>query len=135
MLNRFEKISPNEALNNALNLKDLAKDLKDSLKIKNFKISSFEARLNVLLNEALRLADMTKIPAIKAEEVNNQVAKILLIFSSLNEKINTVYIQEKFEDEINVEDLNTNLRLKKLESKLGKSLKANKNLSIPPPKK
>lgn len=113
-LERFEKISPDETLSNALELKDLVKMAKDSISIEILKTSAFKARLNVLENEALRLADMTYIPAITAKEVNNQVAKILLVFGSLNTKINTTYTQKRFNDEI---DLNSFFKLDSAETK------------------
>lgn len=102
-LDRFKKITPNEALNFAIELKDLTKKLKDSIKIKDFKTASFKARVNVLENEALRLADMTLIPAITAKEVNTQIDKYLLVFSSLNDKINTIYQKKEFDKEVNLD--------------------------------
>lgn len=101
-LHRFETSSPNEALNNAVELKDLVKKVKDSIDHKLFKTSSFRSRLNVLENEVLRLVDMTKIPSITANEVNNQVSKTLLIFGSVNAKINAVFAQQKMEEAIDL---------------------------------
>lgn len=101
-LKRFESISPNEALNNAIELKDLVKKTKDSIPDKTLQTASFKSRLNVLENEVLRLVDMTKIPAIKSSEVNNQVTKTLLIFGSVNAKLNAVFTQQKMEEEINL---------------------------------
>lgn len=103
-LKRFENTSPNEALSNALELKDLIKKIKENITINELNTPAFRARLNVLENEALRLADMTYIPAITPKEVNTQINKIFLVFSSLNAKINTVYNQKLFNDEI---DLNS----------------------------
>lgn len=114
LLKRYEEVSPNEALNNAIELKDLTKVLKDKIELKALDIPSFQARLNVLHNESLRLADMTHIPAITAEEVNGQVAKILVVFSSINEKINTVFTQKKFEKEIDVDNITIGLDTSKL---------------------
>lgn len=120
LLKRYEQVSPSEALNNALELKDLTKVLKDSIDIETLKIQSFQARLNVLHNESLRLADMTYISAITAEEVNNQVAKILVVFSSTNEKINTVFTQKKFEEEIDITNFYIGLDTTKLDTKFSK---------------
>lgn len=103
-LNRFESISPNNALNNALELKDLTKQLKDSIRIEELKNRAFKARVNVLENEALRLADMTYIPTIGPKEVNNQVDKIFLIFGSLNTKITSFYKQEQLNKDIDLKD-------------------------------
>ncbi|WP_435416441.1 hypothetical protein [Polaribacter aestuariivivens] len=99
---KFEKISPNEALSNALELKDLVKSLKDSVIPVLFDVPAFKARVNILENESLRLADLTLIPAIKASEVNAQVDKTILAFSGVNTKINTILAKKRFEDEIDV---------------------------------
>ncbi len=96
-MHRFESVSANEALSNALELRDLVKNLKDSSKPKMFDTPSFKARVNVLHNEALRLADITFIPRIKAEEVNMQVEKTLAGFSYLNSKINAVLDKKYYE--------------------------------------
>lgn len=104
-LQELKNTSPTEALNNALELKTLTKHLKDSLNIEPLKTSSFKARINVFENETLRLADMTYIPSISANEVNGQVEKIMVIFGSVNDKINTVYTKKKFDSEINIDSL------------------------------
>ena len=81
-IEKFENVSPNEALINALELRDLVASLKD--------------------NETLRLADLTLIPAISSQEVNLQVNKTIAAFSSLNSKINTIYSKKRFEDAIDI---------------------------------
>ena len=100
---KFRKITPNEALSNAIELKDLIKRLNDSVKPKKFKIPSLTARINVLYNEALRLADLTRIGAIKAQEVNTQVDKTMDAFSNINTKINTILAKIRFENEIDID--------------------------------
>lgn len=102
-LSRFEKVSPNEALSNALELKDLTKKLKDSIRINELKTPAFKARVNVLENEALRLADMTYIPAITPDEVNKQVEKLFLVFGSLNAKIKAHYQQKRLDKDLNLD--------------------------------
>lgn len=101
-IKKFQKVSPNEALSNALELRDLVISLKDSVKPKIFDIPSFNARVNVLHNETLRLADLTFIPAITSKEVNLQITKTIAAFSSVNSKINTILSKKRFEDEIDV---------------------------------
>ncbi|MGB0890943.1 MAG: hypothetical protein ACPGUU_01230 [Flavobacteriaceae bacterium] len=101
-VNKFKKVSPNEALSNALELRDLVKSLKDSVKPKIFETPSFKARVNVLHNETLRLADLTLIPAITSEEVNFQIDKTLNAFSAVNSKINTLLSKKSFQDAIDV---------------------------------
>lgn len=100
---RFENISANEALNNAIELRDLIKSVKDSIKPKLIDNNAFNARVNVLENETLRLVDMSKIPSIKANEVNLQVSKVFSVFNSVNEKIITIYSQKRFEEAVNVD--------------------------------
>ncbi|TXD47787.1 hypothetical protein [Polaribacter sp. IC073] len=100
---KFRKISPNEALSNAIELKDLIKRLKDSVKPKKFRMLSLEARINILYSEVLRLADLTEIGAIKAEEVNTQVDKTMSAFSDVNTKINTILTKNNFENEIDID--------------------------------
>ena len=100
---KFRKITPNEALSNAIELKDLIKRLNDSIKPKKFQTPSLTARINVLYNEALRLADLTRIGAIKAQEVNTQVDKTMAAFSNINTKINSILAKIRFENEIDID--------------------------------
>lgn len=127
---RFENISANEALNNAIELKDLIKTVKDSIKPKLIDNNAFNTRVNVLENEALRLVDMTKIPSIKANEVNLQVSKVFSVFNSINEKINTIYSQKRFEEAIKVSGAFTFLDTTKRESK--RKLQKTKVINPPP---
>lgn len=101
-LEKFKSISANEALNNALQLSKLVKQLKDSIRPKDLLNNPFRTRINVLENEVLRLKDMTYISSITSKEVNNQVTKIMEAFSATNSKINTVYSQLKIEKEIKI---------------------------------
>ncbi|MEE9408471.1 MAG: hypothetical protein V3V28_10410 [Polaribacter sp.] len=101
-LKKFKKVSSNEALSNALELRDLVISLRDSVKPRIFDIPSFNARINILNNEVLRLADLTFIPAIKTEEVNNQIDKTITAFSAVNTKINTILSKKRFEDAIDI---------------------------------
>ena len=101
-LKKFSSISPNEALNNALQLANLVKLMKDSIRPKDLINDSFRTRVNVLENEALRLKDMTFINSISSKEVNQQVDKIMAAFSATISKINTVYSQLEVEKEIQI---------------------------------
>lgn len=102
-IKKFAKVSPNEALSNALELKDLVISLKDSVKPEIFDTPPFLTRVNVLHNEVLRLADLTFIPAITSEEVNVQVDKTIAAFSTINSKINSILAKKRFEEEIDIE--------------------------------
>lgn len=127
-LKRFKSTSPNEALSNAIELKNIIKKLKDSIRINDLKTASFKARVNVLENEALCLVDMTYISAITPKEVNTQIDKIFTIYSSVNAKINTVFTKKQFNEDINLDsffklDTTTNVKKKptiKKEKKLEK---------------
>lgn len=102
-LARFKKVSPNEVLSNALELQGLIEYLRDNEKPILFNNPSFNARINILYNETLRLSDMTSIPSIKADEVNLQTEKIIDAYSGVNSKINTVLSKKRFEDAIDVD--------------------------------
>ncbi|MCH2035064.1 MAG: hypothetical protein MK202_16260 [Tenacibaculum sp.] len=102
-LNQFNNTSPNEALDMATELNGFIRTLKDSLKIEDLKTNSLNARYNVLRNEALRLKDMTLIPAIQPNEVNEQVDKIIMVFNSYTQKVNTIYNKKKFDEEIDLD--------------------------------
>ncbi|MGK0412331.1 MAG: hypothetical protein ACJA1B_000522 [Polaribacter sp.] len=122
-LARFKKVSPNEILSNALELNDLVKSLIDSVKPQPFNTGSFNARLNILYTETLRLADMNSIPAIKADEVNLQIEKIIDAFSAVNSKINSVLAKRRFEDAIEVDVSFIGLDSTKIDSVSKKSIK------------
>lgn len=103
-LKKYNNISANEALNNAVELAKKIKQLKDSIRPKELINDSFRTRVNVLENESLRLKDMTLIKnAISIKEINNQVEKVLSAFSATNSKINTIYSQLEVEKEINLD--------------------------------
>ena len=99
-LKQFHSISPNEALNNSKELSDLVKSIRDSIKPTFLQSKAFDARINLLYNETLRLYDMSSIPAIKSEEVNEQVEKSLKAFSALNSKINTLVLQADLDSQV-----------------------------------
>ncbi|MDP5106044.1 MAG: hypothetical protein NWQ31_07730 [Polaribacter sp.] len=99
-LSRFQKVSSNEILSNALELKELVVSLKDSVKPPLFDNDSFITRINILHNETLRLVDMTFIPAITADEVSMQTKNIINAFSAITSKVTSILLKERFEDEM-----------------------------------
>lgn len=109
-LNQYRSISPNEALNNSKELNDLVQVMKDSVKPNFLESNSFNARINLLHNETLRLFDMSAISSIKSEEVNEQVTKVIEAFSSVNSKINTLVLRADLDAQVNDPKFN---RLKK----------------------
>lgn len=127
-LERFKKASPKEVLSNALELQGLVESLKDSIKPTLFNVSSFDARINIFYNETLRLADMTTIPAIQADEVNKQTEKIIDAFSAVNAKISSILTKKRFEDEIEIDVKFIGLDSTKMDSVSRKSI--NENLEL-----
>ncbi len=105
---KYYNISILDALISAQELSDLVKSMKDTIRVEKLDKTNVIARFNVLHNETLRLADMANIPAIKDEEVKEEVAKILEVFSAVNSKINTIYkaedIQNSLDDDSEVPD-------------------------------
>ena len=72
-------------------------------KIEQLKKPNIIARINVLENETLRLADMANIPSISKEEVKEEVSNILAIYSAMNSKINTIYQSESLQNMLEVD--------------------------------
>jgi len=103
-MKNHENVSPEELFGNVIELQQITKELKDSLNIKPLKTPAFKSRLNVFENEVLRLSDMSEIPAITSTEANNQIEKLFLVFGSINNKINTVYSQQQFNNDVNLDD-------------------------------
>ncbi|WP_457618374.1 hypothetical protein, partial [Lutibacter sp.] len=104
--------------------------MKDSIRIEKLKQPSVIARLNVLENEALRLADMATIHSISNEEVKNEVEKIVEIYSAVNSKINTIYKVAAIQKSLEV-DTETPIEVKE---KSIKKYKGYRNKIIPPKK-
>lgn len=100
---KFYSVSKLEALSNAQELADLVKLMKDSIRIRKLDEPSTVARINVLHNETLRLADMAKIPSIKKEEVKEEVKKILELFTAFNVKVNTIYKAEEVQNALEID--------------------------------
>lgn len=106
---KYYSITTLEALTNAEELSRLVKSMKDSLRIEKLQKPNIIARINVLHNETLRLADMANIPSISKEEVKEEVSNIVAIYSAMNSKINTIYQAEtiqntlEFDTEVPVE--------------------------------
>jgi len=109
---RYYNTSVFDALNNAKELSDLVKIMKDSIKVENLNQPSVIARFNVLHNQTLRLNDMSTIPSISDEEVKEEVLKIVEIYAAVNSKINTIY---KAEDLQNLLEVDTEKPLEKLD--------------------
>jgi len=108
---KYYSITNLEALSNAQELAELVKRLKDSLRVEKLQKANIIARINVLHNETLRLADMANIPSISKAEVKDEVSNIVSIYSAINSKINTIYQAETLQNALEV-DTETPIELK-----------------------
>ena len=97
---QYREISKADALLNSIELEELARYLKDSVRVEKLDIPSVRMRLNVLHNEAQRLADMSTIPTITGEEVLEENNNVLDAYASLNIKINDLGNQERINREL-----------------------------------
>ena len=100
---KYYNISYFDALDNAKELSGLVKSLKDSLSVEKLNKKNVVARINVLENEALRLADMATISSITNQEVKTEVDKIVELFDALNSKINTIYKTEELQKSLEID--------------------------------
>lgn len=100
---KYYNISTTEALDYAEELSDLVKIMKDTIRVDKLKDKSVVARINVLHNEALRLNDMSTISTISNEEIKQEVANIVEIYSALNSKINTIYKAEELQNSLEID--------------------------------
>jgi hypothetical protein len=103
LLLKYYSISTLEALSNADELSRLVRVMKDSIKIEKLKQPNIIARINVLENETLRLADMAAIPSITKDEVKDEVGYIVALYSAFNAKINTIYKSESLQNMLEVD--------------------------------
>ncbi|MGG8496696.1 hypothetical protein ACQY1Q_09780 [Tenacibaculum sp. TC6] len=109
-LNEYTEISAREALNNALELRELTKKAKDSNKVQELQTPAFMARIDVFENEVLRLADMTYIPSISSNEVNFQIKNVFSTFNSLNSKIEHTYRKKSFDNSVKIDSIFNKMR-------------------------
>lgn len=100
----YTHISPSLSLEMSKELSVLVKAMNDSLRIKELNNRPVYARLNTLNSEVLRLKDMSTISSIKAAEVNLQVEKVVAVYGAINSKINSVYSQHDFDENVNFDE-------------------------------
>lgn len=103
LLLKYYSITTLEALTDAKELSELVKLMKDSIRVEELQKQNIIARINVLHNETLRLADMATISSISKEEVKEEVGNIVSIFSAINSKINTIYQAESLQEALEVD--------------------------------
>ncbi|MCK5815503.1 MAG: hypothetical protein KAH07_06130 [Flavobacteriaceae bacterium] len=99
ILERYKSITKSQVLENAGELSLLTKNIADTIRVEVLKRPDMKIRFNVLYNHSLRLEDMASISAIKEEEVSEEVSDLLAAFSSVNDKINSIYKIIEFEKE------------------------------------
>lgn len=97
---KYYKTTTKEALFNSQRLAELTQQLKDTIRVEKFDEPSFRIRLNVLHNEALRLADMDSIPNITNKEIITESNNIVNAFEAVKSKINTVVNKEVLEKDL-----------------------------------
>lgn len=100
LISQYQEITMSDALLNSVELSELAKQLKDSIRVEKLDIPEVKIRLNVLYSETLRLADMSTIPTITEELVTLENNNVIDAFSALNLKINNMNTQEKLNQDI-----------------------------------
>lgn len=98
-LEGYTSITKSQALENANDLSLLVKKIADTIKVDVLERPDMRIRFNVLYNHSLRLQDMATITSISNEEVTDEVTKLLSAFSSINDKINSIYKILEFENQ------------------------------------
>jgi hypothetical protein len=101
LISRYQEITMNEALLNSVELSEMARQLKDSIRIEKLNVPEVKIRLNVVYSEALRLADMSTIPTVTEEMVARENDNLIAAYSALNMKINNMNLQDQLNSEIN----------------------------------
>lgn len=91
MVERYTSITKSQALTSAKEISNMTKDIIDMVQIDLLDKPDMMIRFNVLYNQSLRLDDMATIPSISDDEVRAEVLKLLEAFSSVNDKMNSIY--------------------------------------------
>ena len=100
----YQSTSPQTALEMSEDLYAIVGKVKDSFHVQELKNEGFDARLNVLNSEILRLKDMSEITVIKAEEVVEQTEKIIGVYNAVNAKINAIYARQLRDNEVDFDE-------------------------------
>lgn len=103
VLEEMEEVSARQILERSPELLEKSSLMKDSLDIAILKNVGMRARMRTIHNTILRMQDMTKIPSIKAKEVEETAKELFVLFDILNTKINDVYAQIDFKKTLTTE--------------------------------
>ena len=96
----LKQTSANEILSQSPHVLEDVILMRDSIPFKDLRVKGMSARLNAMYNQALRLREMQDIPAITAEEITNQTEGLFVLFHMVNQKINAIYDQIDFENQM-----------------------------------
>lgn len=103
-LENLKNNTPNEVLNSSENLVQNASWMRDTITVKVLNNKGMRARMNTFYNQSLRLQDMKNIPSITIPEIKKQTEGLFIIFRMINRKIDAIYKQEDFENDLLEDD-------------------------------
>ncbi|PQJ21555.1 hypothetical protein [Tenacibaculum sp. SG-28] len=109
-LDQWKESTPKEALDNALELKSLTKNAKDSIPEGPLKTPAFRARINVFQNEVLKLVDLTDLNAKSAYTTKQQMTTIFKTFSNVNLKINAIFDKQNINNTVKIDSVFKKMR-------------------------
>lgn len=101
---RYQKTSQMEALMNAHDLYEAISKASDTIDVPFLDRPEIKIRFNVMYNSAKRLDDMSTISSITPEEVKHEIGNLIEAYSSLNEKINTLYKLKAYQEELGIDE-------------------------------
>jgi hypothetical protein len=104
LLENYSDVSATQSLEMSKELTEMVKSIKDSMQIPILNTRGMFARLNTLNSEVLRLKDMSIIASIKSEEVLIQTRKIVAVYNAINSKINAVFSQKSFDEDVDFDE-------------------------------
>jgi len=104
LLENYSDVSATQSLEMSKGLTEMVKSIKDSMQIPILNTRGMFARLNTLNSEVLRLKDMSIITSIKPEEVLIQTRKIVAVYNAINSKINAVFSQKSFDEDVDFDE-------------------------------
>lgn len=104
LLEDYATSNSKEFLNIAEELYTESQKLNDSLKVKELRTRGMLSRLNTLETLTFRLKDMKSISSISDMEIRQQTLKIYDVFDIITSKINAIYKQKRFEENLEFDE-------------------------------